>query len=222
MRTLYHYWLCPFSRKVRIVLAEKHFDFQLVFESYWECRSDFLLLNPAGLVPVMVVSTGNILCDSMAIAEYLDEIRTEPALIGNAPEERAETRRLCAWFDKKFNDEVTLNLVFEKVVKRHALREGPDSRYVRAGYANINAHLDYTDWLLDQRNWLAGNFFSLADITAAAHLSCIDYLGDVPWDKHPETRDWYARIKSRPSMRPILADRISGLTPPRHYDDLDF
>ncbi len=222
MRTLYHYCLCPFSRKVRVVLAEKHLDFQLISEAYWESREDFLALNPAGHVPVMIDTDGSVFSDSMAISEYLDEVRPDPSLIGNSPIERAETRRLCAWFDKQFNDEVTLNLVFEKIVKRHALREGPDSRYVRAGYANINAHMDYVDWLLDQRNWLAGNTFSLPDIAAAAHLSCIDYLGDVPWEKHPVTKDWYARVKSRPSMRPLLAERINGVSPPRHYDDLDF
>ena len=222
MRTLYHYWLCPFSRKARVVLVEKHLEFQLVYEPYWENREDFLVLNPAGTVPVLIDQDGTVVPNSMVIAEYLDEIRPEPPLIGDTPQERAETRRLCAWFDKKFHEEVTLNLVFEKIMKRHVLREGPDSRYVRAGYANIEGHLAYTDWLLEQRDWLAGNSFSLADITAAAHLSCIDYLGDVPWDKFRETREWYARVKSRPSMRPILADRLSGIVPPRHYDDLDF
>lgn len=222
MITLYHYWLCPFSRTVRVVLAEKHLDFQLIYEPYWENREDFLALNPAGTVPVLIDQNGTVISTSMAIAEYLDEIRSEPPLIGHTPQERAETRRLCAWFDRKFNEEVTLNLVFEKIMKRLILREGPDSRYVRAGYTNIEGHLAYTDWLLEQRDWLAGNSFSLADITAAAHLSCIDYLGDVPWSKFKETKEWYARIKSRPSMRPILADRLNGIAPPGHYTDLDF
>jgi len=84
------------------------------------------------------------------------------------------------------------------------------------------------DWLrgrrrrFERRRWLAGENFSLADITAAAHLSTLDYLGDVPWDNHEPAKEWYARIKSRPSFRPLLADHIPGAPPPKHYADLDF
>jgi glutathione S-transferase len=63
---------------------------------------------------------------------------------------------------------------------------------------------------------------SLADVAAAAHLSCIDYIGDVPWEAYELAKNWYARIKSRPSFRSILADHIAGMPPPKHYADLDF
>ncbi|MCE3231046.1 MAG: glutathione S-transferase [Alphaproteobacteria bacterium] len=204
MRTLYHYWLCPFSRKVRLILAEKKLDFELEAERTWERRPEFMDLNPAGKVPVLVDLNGTAVVDSMAIAEYLEEAYPEHLLIGTGLAHRAEVRRLAAWFDDKFAQEVSVSLVLEKILKRHF------------------EHLTYISWLVDRRKWLAGDEFSLADVTAAAHLSVVDYLGDVPWDKHELAKDWYARIKSRPTFRALLSDRLPGIAPSSHYGDLDF
>ena len=222
MRTLYHLWLSPFCRKVRIVLAEKKLEVEMQVEPVWERRQPFLTLNPAGKVPVLVEPEGTILSDSMAITEFLDEVYPDPPLIGGTPEERAEIRRLVAWFDHKFNAEVTANLVGEKIMNRFLGLGEPDSRAIRAGHANIRTHLEYIAFLIQRRNWLAGNRMTLADIAAAAHLSCVDYIGDVPWEKHEDAKNWYARVKSRPSFRSILADHIPGLAPPKAYANLDF
>ena len=222
MPLLYHLWLSPFCRKVRVVLAEKGIDVDMRVETVWERRHEFLALNPAGEVPVLVLDDGTCLVDSAAICEYLDEVYTEPPLLGVEPLERAEVRRLVAWFDQKFDAEVTSKLVGEKIMKRFLGLGNPDSVAIRAGLANIHHHLDYISWLLEARNWLAGERISLADIAAAAHISTIDYMGDVQWDGHQGARDWYARIKSRPSFRPILKDRIPGAVPAKHYADLDF
>jgi glutathione S-transferase len=222
MWTLYHQWLSPLCRKVRLFLLEKKIDFDMRLEPVWERRPEFLALNPAGEVPVLEGTDGMILADSQAIVEYLEEITLEPPLIGRDAGERAEARRLTAWFDRKFNAEVTENLVGEKVVNR-LLRVGqPDSRAIRAGHLNIHHHLQYIGFLMERRTWLAGDRLTVADLTAAAHLSCIDYLGDVPWEQHEEAKTWYARIKSRPSFRPLLADYIPGLSPASIYADLDF
>jgi glutathione S-transferase len=222
MRTLYHLWLSPFCRKVRIALAEKGLGFELKSENLWERRAEFLAMNPAGEVPVLVEDGGPTLADSNAICEYLDEIFPDPALCPGDAAARAEVRRLVAWFDGKFNREVTGNLVGEKIMKRFLRLGEPDSRAIRAGKANIQTHLQYVAWLTERRTWLAGDSFSLADIAASAHFSAIDYLGDVPWDKFEASKIWYARVKSRPSFRAILADHIPGEPPPRHYADLDF
>ena len=222
MRTLYHLWLSPFCRKVRIALDEKGLDYELVTESLWERRPEFLAMNPAGEVPVLVQPGGPTLADSAAICEYLEETAPAPPLLPGAPEERAEVRRLVAWFDIKFNREVSDNLIGEKFTKRFLRLGQPDTRALRAGKANIRYHLDYIGWLTERRTWLAGGAFSLADVTAAAHLSALDYLDDVPWSEHPGARDWYARVKSRPSFRGILADHIPGEPPPEHYANLDF
>ena len=222
MDRLYHLWLSPFSRKVRIAMAEKKLEFETCIEKVWERRDDFLSLNPAGKVPVLVISGGPVLVDSWAITEYLEEVHPEPSLLGRDPITRAETRRLVAWFDEKFNAEVTDLLVYEKIMKRLLSLGEPNSASIRAGNTNIHTHLDYIGWLTEDRRWLAGDEFSLGDIAAAAHLSCVDYLGDIPWEEHSRAKDWYARVKSRPSFREILGDHIPGYPPPKHYADLDF
>lgn len=222
MRRLYHIWLSPACRTVRVALAEKDLEFELVVEPYWERRAEFLALNPAGEPPVLVEADGAAVVGVEAIVEYLEDVYTNRPLIGTAPLVRAEVRRLVAWFDVKFSREVTQYLHGEKFTKRFLHKQPPDSETVRAGLANIRAHLEYIGYLTDRRRWLAGDEFSLADIAAAAQLSVIDYLGDVPWERHEAARDWYARIKSRPSFRPLLADYIAGVPPPKHYADLDF
>ncbi|MSO91943.1 MAG: glutathione S-transferase family protein [Rhodospirillales bacterium] len=222
MRTLYHLWLSPFCRKVRIALQEKKAEFDLKAENVWDRRPEFLAINPAGEVPVLIEPDGTAISGSQVICEYLEDTIPEPAMLGKTPLERAEVRRLVQWFDEKFNREVTENLVGEKVNKRFLKLGQPDSSAIRAGYTNIHHHLGYIAYLVDRRKWLAGDQFSLADIAAAAHLSCVDYIGDVPWNESPSAKDWYARIKSRPSFRPLLGDQIPGVPPPKHYADLDF
>ena len=222
MRTLYHLPLDPGCRLVRIMLGEKGLEAALKAEQVWERREGFLELNPAGEVPVLLEADGTSVAGAAVIAEYLDEAYGEPPLIGAEPLDRAEVRRLMQWFTVKFAREVSGHLIEEKHTKRFLKAGQPNAAAIRAGLANIHYHLDYVAWLNDRRRWLAGERFSLADIAAAAHLSALDYLGDVPWDRHEGAKDWYARVKSRPAMRAILADQVPGATPPAHYADLDF
>jgi glutathione S-transferase len=222
MRLLYHFWLSAPCRLVRLLLAEKRLETQLTVEKVWERREDFLALNPAGEVPVLIEPDGTTLTHPLVIMEYVEEVYAERPMLGADPLTRAECRRLVAWFEGKFAREVTDNLAGEKVMKRFLRIGQPSSDAIRAGLANIHYHLDYIAYLAETRNWLGGDHFSLADLAAGAHLSVVDYLGDVPWDDHPEARAWYQRLKSRPSFRPLLEDLIPGLPPPRHYKDLDF
>lgn len=222
MRVLYHLWLSPQCRKVRLALAEKGIPFEMQVEKVWERRHEFLVINPSGDVPVLVEEDGTAIADSVAIIEYVEETNPDRPLLPGGPVERAEIRRLAQWFDVKFGQEVSDNLVGEKVLKKFLGLGQPDSAAIRAGHANMRIHLEYVSWLADRRRFLAGDTFSLADIAAAAHLSALDYIGDVPWDDYPRAKEWYVRIKSRPSFRPVLADHIPGLRPPVHYADLDF
>ncbi|MAI15476.1 MAG: glutathione S-transferase [Rhodospirillaceae bacterium] len=222
MPSLLHLPLDPFSRKIRIVLGEKKITASLAVEPIWERRHEFLSINPAGTVPVFIEDDGTTISTSQAIAEYLEETSKEPALIFGTALQRAEIRRLCNWFDVKFNTEVTEYLLGEKIMKRFLGLGEPSSETIRAGYANIDTHLGYIEYLAEQRAWLAGENFSLADITAASHISCIDYLGDIAWEDYQQAKQWYARIKSRPSFRPLLQDLIPGTQPPAHYKNLDF
>ncbi len=221
MNRLYHYPLSPFSRKVRLSLAEKRIEVELVEERYWEKDADFLRRNPAGKVPVLKMGD-RVMADSTAICEYLEEVHPTPSLMPKDAEGRYEVRRLVAWFDDKFNEEVTTKLMGERVFRKVMGTGYPDSSNVKAGAKAVKYHLDYMTWLLDQRRWLAGNDMSLADFAAAAHLSCLDYVSDVDWNRSEIVKDWYAKIKSRPAFRSILADQISGFPQPAHYSDLDF
>jgi glutathione S-transferase len=221
MLRLLHFPLDPFSRKVRIVLREKELDAELEAVEPWRQAEALAALNPAAEVPVLLDGQ-RVVCDSWAICEYLEETRPERRLLALDPVERAEVRRLVAWFDVKFVREVTDLIWREKVLKFAVSRETPNSAAVRVGVANLHAHLEYIGYLFEQRNWLAGDHISLADAAAGAQLSVLDYLGDVPWDAHPGAKLYYARLKSRPSFRPLLADRTPCLKPAAHYDDLDF
>jgi glutathione S-transferase len=221
MYRLYHYPLSPFSRKVRLVLAEKGIEVELIEERYWEVRPEFLRMNPSGKIPVL--KTGTItLGESSAICEYLDEIHPEPALIPTDIERRAETRRLASWFDDKFYHEVTLNLLGERTMKKVMGNGCPDSKNIKAGSKNIRYHMKYMEYLLDRRRWLAGDRLSIADFSAAAQISCLDYISDVDWNSYDLVKEWYAKIKSRPAFRSLLADQLPGFPQPPHYADLDF
>lgn len=221
MYRLFHQPLSPFCRKIRLVLAEKKIEVDLVEEKTWEKRMDFMRMNPAGKVPVLRVDN-LVLSDSNAIFEFLEETVAEPPLLPKRPADRAEARRLVAWFDDKFHHEVTANLLYERVNKRLARQGYPESENIKAGMRNIKYHLDYIGWLMDNRRWLAGDEMTIADFTAAAHLSCLDYVGDVDWSRNAGLQEWYSKIKSRPAFRSILADLVPGFTPPQHYADLDF
>lgn len=221
METLYHSWLDAGSRLVRLVLAEKRREVTLQLEKTWQRREAFLRLNPAGTVPVLETD-GTALAGAVPIAEYLEETAPEPPLLGETPRARAEVRRLVGWFMEKCQREVTELLVEEKLMKRFLRMGDPDSGAVRAAHHNLKIHLGYIGHLAEQRHYLGGARYSLADAAAAAHISIADYFGDVAWDSHPAAKDWYMRVKSRRAMRAILADRIAGLGPPRHYEKPDF
>jgi glutathione S-transferase len=222
MRALYHFPLSPYARKVRLALAEKRLPFELRLEKVWERRPEYLGLNPAGTVPTMVEENGLAIPDSNVICEYLEEAYPDNGLLGQTLAERIEVRRLVAWFDGKFAAEVTRNVLGEKYLKRLTGRGNPDAAAMRIGYVALRNHMEYLGWLAETRKWLAGTHLSLADFAAASHLSCLDFIGDVDWDLSASARDWYARVKCRPSFRSLLSDRVPGMTPPEHYPDLDF
>ncbi len=223
MWQLYQFPLCPFSRKVRLMLGEKGVPHDLVRETPWSRRDEFLDMNPAGQTPVLAEDgKGIVLIDSNAICEYFEEtVERAPMLAGGATA-RAEVRRLVAWFDERLYGEVVGPLMEERMRKRLVNRDPPDTRVLREAMKTANAHLDYVDYLLDHRRWLAGPVLSLADLTAAAHLSVADYLGGLDWRGHKQTTDWYSVMKSRPSFRSLLTDRMEVIAPPPHYDKVDF
>lgn len=220
---LFQFPLCPFSRKVRLLLGEKGVGYELVRESPWERRDEFIDMNPAGQTPVMTEADRNlILIDSSAICEYFEETTDKAQLIGGTAANRAEVRRLVSWFDHQFYGDVVAPLMHERMKKRLIERAAPDARILREAMKNAHSHFDYLDYLLDHRTWLGGATLSLADLAAAAHISVADYLGGIDFKGHELVKRWYAGLKSRPSFRPLLSERMEVIKPPEHYDKVDF
>jgi glutathione S-transferase len=223
MPKLLHFTLDPHGRRMRLALAEYGVEADMVDEKPWAPSNLLLETNPSGLTPVLFEDGGFAVCGAEALTEYLEETRsTEVQLIPGNTLERAEARRLTAWFDVKFYTEVTEPLLTEKVIKRFVASGSPDMARVRKAREALKAHLGYLGILVEERSFLAGQQISIADLAAAAHLSAIDFLGDVPWADHPVAHVWYGRIKSRPSFRALLSDTVPGLPASATYANLDF
>ena len=230
MLTLFHHPLCPRSRYVRLIFGEYGIEARLIEERVWERREEFLVLNPAAELPVLVTEGLPPIAGATVVAEFIEETYAaengKDPLLPPRPGQRVEVRRLTSWFNEKFYNEVSGPLANERAFKRHMTQaQGggpPDTEALRAARHNIRYHISYIGWLVRTRDWLAGERLSLADLAAAAHLSTADYLGDVPWNEDEAAKNWYARVKSRPSFRAILADTLAGLPPSKSYADLDF
>jgi glutathione S-transferase len=222
MRQLYHTHLSPFCRKIRMLMKEKNIDFELVCENPWDKSLELFARDPASEIPVLIEEDGTTISGAYAIAEYLEEAYPQITLVGTTLPERAEVRRLADWFDHKFDFEVTQHILFEKVFKNYFGGGEPNAANIRIGKSNMLYHLDYIGHMASERYFLAGDHLTLADLAAAAHLSAMDYLGDVPWEYNPAARNWYALMKSRPSLRCILAERVRGVRPPVYYENPDF
>lgn len=230
MAILHSYPFCPHSRFIRLVLAELGLEPELVEEKPWDRRIPFLEINPGGHLPLFIDDDGLVVPGASVIAEYLDDTRghvlRDRRFLPQEVPQRVEVRRLLDWFLVKFHGEVSDYLATEKIYKRFMPAElgggPPDMSAIRAARNNVRYHLKYISYLIATRNWLAGDRMTYADLAAAAHISVIDYLGDVPWDEDETAKLWYARIKSRPSFRALLAERVPGMAPAAHYDNLDF
>lgn len=221
MVLLIHHSSSPQSRKMRLIMAEKKMLFVLKEEEPWNLSENTRLINPAEDLPILVFD-GNVISGNYAITEYLEESNPQYKLLPENLKERAEARRIMDWFDTKFYNEVYKYIVAEKIIKRFHLKQAPNSRILKAGLNNLKYHMEYVEYLADKNNYLAGKELTMADLTVAAHLSIIDYLGDIDWDEYKNAKLWYAKIKSRPSFRDILKDNIRGIHASPHYSNLDF
>ena len=225
MRTLYHWSFDPASRQARIALAETKLKFKLETVNPWAPSEEFSQRCIEGRPPALVDHTqdnNRMIAGARAICEYANEITTRLPLMPKDPFARAEVRRLCDWFDIRLSEDVHGYILGERLEKVISSGGAPDPEILQHGRQNLDFHLGYLNWLLEQRTWIAGEDFSLADIAGGAHLSCLDYFGEIQWKRFAHIKNWYQTFKSRPSLRDILKDRLPGQLPARHYSDLDF
>ena len=223
---LYHFAFDPGSRAVRLALGEARIEFSETPVRPWEDGCPVADLNPSGMPPVLQIADAGgralTLCEPAAILGWLEERTSEPFLLPTDAAERAEVRRLLAWFERRFTDEVNAVLLHERMEKPLLRLGPPEARALRAGREALRSHLTMMEGLLARRDALAGRRISQADIVAAAHLSVLDYFGEVSWAAYPGLKTWYMKLKSRPCFRPLRADRFPGVHPSAWYADLDF
>ena len=222
---LYHFPFDPGSRTARLALGEARIEFTDTVVRPWEDGCPVAALNPSGMPPVFQTSEAGralTLCEPAAILGWLEDRSKEPFLMPTDAAERAETRRLVGWFDRRFNDEVDAVLLHERMEKPLLRLGPPEARALRAGREALKTHLLMLEGLLAARDALAGRRLTRADMVAAAHLSVLDYFGEVAWAAYPAVKTWYMKLKSRPCFRPLLADRFPGVQPSAWYHDLDF
>ncbi len=217
----FHYPICPISRQIRVYLKELNLEVNVIKEAYWERRENFIKINPASTVPVIIFNDEPII-GYYAITEFLNEKFDNFTLMPQTLEEKILVRQEIYWFNEKFYREVSKIILEEKMIRLLKRIGGPRSEYIRASKANLLHHLKYLTSLLEKHSYVSLEQLTCADIAAASHISTIDYFGEINWDSWPIIKQWYSIIKCRPSFRTILQDQVAGFTPQKDYANLDF
>lgn len=224
MKRLFHWSFDPAGRLVRLALFEKEEAAEYVTIAPWETSREIARLAPGATTPALI-DTGSegrvIVMGTQAICEHLEDTCAGRRLLPAGLADRAEARRLWRYCEDGFA-EVNATLLAERVGLAVRRNRAPDSAALRRGAHALRGRLTFLNALVEIRGNLAGRALTLADMCAAAHLSCYDYFGDLEWDSVPDLKDWYARIKSRPSFRALLEERLDSTRPSAHYADLDF
>jgi len=221
MFTLYHYHLCPSSRFVRLLLNEYRIEYVTQLENYWKPQDEFLLINPAGHLPVLVDSTNFPIIGSNACMEYIKDLDLKPNIFSSDYRNKAEIYRLYHWFDTLFKKEVLDPIIYEKVFSRVVENIIPNSENIRNAMQNLSFHIKYFEYLLKDKDFLITETISSCDLLAAANFSVLDYLGLLDLCDSLIFKEWYLKIKSRPSFKSLLKDHIVGLNPHENYKYLD-
>ena len=222
MYKLYYMSMCAPSRAAKIILNEKSIQFHSISEPLWQRRLEFLKINPEGELPVIIDNKNTAIIGYFSLAYFLEEDEQQKNLIGKCALSRLEIRRICKWFDDKFNKEVYENIVEERVFKSLKGLGNPSNEFLKAGRVNLKNHENYIEWILSKRTFIAGEIFSIADIISASYFSTLDYLGEIDWERINFTKKWYAKIKSRPSFRDILEEKLFSIPASKNYKNLDF
>ncbi|MDN5939011.1 MAG: glutathione S-transferase family protein [Salinisphaera sp.] len=200
--------LGPNPRMVRMFMHEKGIEVPNVDVDMLggENRQPaFTAKNPAGQVPALELDDGSIIGETVAICEYLEEQRPEPALIGKTPEERAGTRMWTRRVEMNITEHMYngfryaegLDLFRDRVV---CVPEGADGLKKKG-----QAGLAWLDGLLGDNDYICGNRLTMADIVL---YCCMDFCGSVGQPRDPALKNlenWFARMNARPSADATIA-----------------
>ena len=222
MYTLYHFPLCPFSRKLRVMMNEKEINYDLKLYEFWNKNKQNYKLTKFGSVPILVAGK-NVFQHSYLASSYLERVYNNVELIPKDFNKNLHVKTMCLWFEEKFFNDVVYHFLYQKVINFLSSNTSPDTNVLNIAKENLIHYFNYIESILAHSTWIAGDFFTLSDITAACQISVLDYLGIIDWKKTPPAIvDWYCVIKSRSSFQSLLEDRIIGFQPPAHYGKLDF
>lgn len=214
MRRLVHLLLSPASRLARLCIGEKRLACDVPVAE-----------DPALHLPVFVELDGT-RCEGLwAIIDHLEGTYPERPLTPDDPAARAESLRWLDWAMGPFHEQVTQKIVYEKAPPRFtgsSVRRAPDMNVIRQGREALKTALALVGKTAEQRGNLAERDCTLGDFAVAAHVSALDYFGEIPWQDFPQAAEWYVRMKSRPSFRSLLGDRVPGQPPVSTYAELDF
>ncbi|MDC3024017.1 glutathione S-transferase family protein, partial [Alphaproteobacteria bacterium] len=147
MYKLYYMPLNFYCRAARIILLEKKINFQIVNEPFWKRRIEFLKINPAGDLPVVVDQNRTNIIGYEGLVEYLEDQGVGAKLLGDSPLKRLEVRRICMWVGRKLQKEVMENILDERVFNSLKENSQPSSNILNAGRKNLNNHMKYFDWI---------------------------------------------------------------------------
>ena len=222
MITLHHYYLCSSSRYIRLILEEHNIRYETQLENFWKPQKDFLKINPAGHLPVLVNEENFPIVGANACLEYIKDLKLRPNLFADNYKDKAEINRLNHWFETIFKKEVFDPIIYEKVFSRIVENIIPDSENIRAALNNLDFHIKYFNYLLNKKIFFVKDKLTYLDLLAAANLSVLDYLGLLDFKTNENIKEWYFKIKSRPSFKTLLKDQIVGLNPHENYRNIDF
>lgn len=188
----------PYVRKVRVVMAEKKLDFQLVLEDVW--NSDAILeANPLGKVPCLVMEGGESIFDSRVIVEYLDTLSPVGKLIPPSGRERAEVRSWEALADGIVDAAILARL---EATWKGRTTEQRSQAWIDRQLSRVDSGVAAMARLLGEKTWCNGNHFSLADIATGCALGYLDFrFPQIDWrERHPNLARLSTKLQARASF----------------------
>ncbi len=189
----------PYVRKVRVVMAEKKLDYQLVTEDVWSADTRIADYNPLGKVPCLVMEGGEAVFDSRVIVEYLDTLSPVGKLIPATGRERAEVKTWEALADGVMDAAILARL--EATWSGRA--EGERSAaWIARQLDKVRAALKSMSQGLGDKPFCSGIHLSLSDIAVGCALGYLDFrFPDIAWrDDHPNPHKLYDKLMQRQSF----------------------